>query len=96
MPDGTVAGLLSDADVVVVAGNVLHCSLALLVAVHTPGVGQPSQPHAAAIRRCPGGVAANLTGEDVPLGTGGAGRHRHLQLSRGGGGGAQVDVHVVT
>ena len=95
MPYSAVSLLLSDADVVVVVGDVLHPCLALLVSVHAPRVGDPCQPHGTAVRRGPLRVTLHLPGEDVPLGGGGAGRHRHLQLRRVGRGGAEVDVHVV-
>ena len=96
MHDGAVALLLPHADVVVVVGDVLHPSLSLLVAEHAPGVGDPGEPHGAALRGGPGHAALHLPDQDVPLGGAGARRHRHLQIGRGARGGAEVDVHVVT
>ena len=78
MSDGAVASLLSDAHLVVLAGQVVGVRHPGLGPVHAPGVGEPGQPHGAAVGGRVASVALQLPSQDVPLGGGGARSNTHL------------------
>ena len=95
MADRAVATLSPDADIVVLALEMLSSGDPSLVPVHTPATSHTSQVHGAPCGSHVVGVALYLAGKNIPFSRGRAGGQVDSDGGCVGGGGSHIKVHVV-